>query len=121
MLARKRKWQCTRPLWVLFLCLSRLRETFVKGGEFDYQRVHIDNAPYPYQQVPELRDVANFNVGLLAQQAGLSLNQILTIAGLYANRYASNKKPGSPYGLDPESLKLTVLGYNTGASGVYDK
>jgi hypothetical protein len=57
----------------------------------------------------------------MAQQAGLSLNDVLTIAGEYAKRNSSNYRPNEPYGLDPQIRTLTEQGYQVGASGVYDK
>ena len=65
--------------------------------------------------------MSNFNVGLYAQKAGLSLGEILGIAGDFAKKNSSNHDPSQPYGLDPQTREFTELGYQTGASGVYGK
>ena len=47
---------------------------------------------------PRAHYVSNFNVGLLGQQAGLSLNELLTISGTYArvNSFYDPGRPGDP-------------------------
>jgi hypothetical protein len=84
-----------------------LKEDLCQNGDFDYQRATL--AKGTLQQLPQFRDVSNFNVGLLVQQAGLSLNEILTIAGSYARYNSSNYRPDQPYGLDPQTRDLTEL------------
>ena len=96
-----------------------LKENLAHNGNFDYQRVTF--AQGNLQQLRQFRDVSNFNVGLLAQQAGMSLNDILTIAGNFAKSNSSNYDPNQPYGLDPQTRDFTTLGYQTGESGVYGK
>jgi RHS repeat-associated protein len=96
-----------------------LKQTLRQNGDYDYQRASFVKGDL--QQLPQFRDVSNFNVGLLGQQAGLSLNELLTIAGTYARFNSSNYSPDRPYGLDPRTKDLTVLGYQTGASGAYGK
>ncbi len=91
-----------------------------QGGTFDYQR--SENFITGFTQYRQFRDVANFNVGLFMQQTGsFSLNDTLTIAGLYASVGSSNRKPGQPYGLDSTTAEWIVKGYNAGSSGVYGK
>jgi RHS repeat-associated protein len=96
---------------------SGLKQGVSHNGDFDYQRVTFVSGDL--QQLPQFRDVSNFNVGLLGQQAGLSQDELLTIAGNYARTHASNYRPDQPYGLDPQTYELTVEGYQFGASGAY--
>ena len=57
---------------------------------------------------------------MYSQQAGLTLNETLTIAGTYATYFSSNANPNSQYGLSDRQQELTTAGYNIGASGVYN-
>lgn len=95
-----------------------LKQAVAQNGDFDYQRTTL--AAGDLQQLPQFRDVSNFNVGLIGQQSGLSLDTLLQIVGSYAKGNSSNARPDQPYGLDPRTRDLTILGYQTGASGVYD-
>ncbi|MGO9009674.1 MAG: RHS repeat domain-containing protein [Bryobacteraceae bacterium] len=94
-----------------------IRQALHHNGDYDYQRVTLVDGDL--QQLPQFRDVSNFNVGLLGQQAGLSLDELLSIVGDYAKHNSSNYSPDQPYGLDPRTKDLTVSGFQTGASGVY--
>jgi hypothetical protein len=87
------------------------------GSIFDYQWQgnHITG----FVQLPQYRDVSNFNVGLFCQQAGLSLDETLTIAGRYASLFSSNAKRGEPYGLAPRTAKFIQAGHDAGTRGVY--
>jgi hypothetical protein len=96
---------------------SALKSDLQQNGDFDYQRTSFVSGDL--QQLPQFRDVSNFNVGLLGQQAGLSLDELLTIVGGYASLHSSNYQPDQPYGLDPQTRELTVAGYQVGASGAY--
>jgi hypothetical protein len=96
---------------------TALKETLHQNGDYDYQRASFVSGQL--QQLPQFRDVSNFNVGLLGQQAGLSLNELLTIAGTYARFNSSNYRADQPFGLDPQTRDLTILGFNSGASGLY--
>jgi hypothetical protein len=87
------------------------------GGVFDYQR--SGNSFTGLTQFPEFRDVSNFNVGLFCQQAGLTLEETLTIAGRFARIRSSNARPDQPYGLDKQTADLIRSGFETGASGVF--
>jgi hypothetical protein len=94
-----------------------LQKAVAQNGDFDYQRATL--ADSDLQQLPQFRDVSNFNVGLIGQQSGLSLDTLLQIVGHYAQGYSSNADSDQPYGLNPRTRDLTILGYQTGASGVY--
>ena len=96
------------PAWMV----AKLRANVSHGGTFDYQRRGD-------QFFGQFTPVSNVNVGLFAQQAGLSLEETLAIAGLYARRYSNNAKPGEPYGLNPNQLKYTMAGFKIGQSGVF--
>jgi hypothetical protein len=87
------------------------------GGTYDYQRSgHFYSG---YTQFPQFRDVSNVNVGLLAQQAGLTLDQALDIAGLYAKYFSSNAMPGQEHGLDPRTAEFIKIGFRIGESGAF--
>ncbi len=101
----------------LSLLYFGLKKDLRQNGDFDYQRATF--VAGDLQQLRQFWDVSNFNVGLLAQQAGLSLDEVLTIAGTYARLNSSNYHPDQPYGLDKQTKDLTVLGFQTGVSGAY--
>jgi hypothetical protein len=73
-----------------------------------------------FQQLPQFRDVSNFNVGLFSQQAGMTLEQTLNVAGDFANLLSGNFSPNSPHGLDPRTADFITGGYNEGASGAFN-
>jgi hypothetical protein len=89
------------------------------GGRFDYQRQgnHITG----FTQLPQFRDVSNFNVGLFCQQAGLSIDETLRIAGGYANLFSNNAKTAQSYGLEQRTRSLIELGFNVSACGIFDE
>jgi hypothetical protein len=89
-----------------------------QGGIFDYQRA--GSYLTGFTQLPQFRNVSNFNVGLFCQQAGMTLDETLNLAGLYARLFSNNARPGSSYGLDDRTQAYIMLGYQTGASGVFD-
>lgn len=89
------------------------------GGTFDYQR--RGNRITGYTHLPQFQKVSNLNVGLFAQQAGLTLEQVLKITGEFARQFSSNAKEGEPYGLDPIQLEFIRLGYKIGESGMFDR
>jgi len=98
-----------------------LGEAVGTGGQFDYQRVgpQSDDITGGFQQLGQFRDVSNFNVGLFAQQAGLTIEDTLTTAGQFARGlpgipFSSNYSPGSPYGLDPRTAEFIRVGYQAG-------
>jgi len=74
-------------IWTTETLFIGLGSTLGWGGLFDYQRT---GAPGFFQQYPQYRDVSNFNIGVLAQQAGLSEAYIQRIAGLAAAIGSSN-------------------------------
>jgi hypothetical protein len=96
------------PAWMV----ANLRANVSHGGTFDYQRRGD-------QFLGQFTPVSNVNVGLFAQQAGLSLDEALAIAGLYARQYSGNAKPGEPHGLHPNQLKYITAGFKIGQSGVF--
>ena len=96
------------PAWMV----ANLRANVSHGGTFDYQR---RGGQFLHQFTP----VSNVNVGLFAQQAGLSLEETLATAGLYARLFSSNAKDSEPYGLDPDQLKYITAGFRIGESGVF--
>jgi hypothetical protein len=87
------------------------------AGTFDYQR----SGSYftGYTQFRQFKNVSNVNVGLFAQQAGLTLDQALWIAGGFASVFSSNKRPDRPSGLDPLTEKYIRIGFEIGQSGVF--
>lgn len=87
--------------WSLYAYLSH-------GGTFDYQRQ--GNPLTGYTQLPQFRDVSNFNVGLFAQQAGLTLDQALSFAGTYAGIFSGNARPNQSYGLDSRTAQFIQSG-----------
>jgi hypothetical protein len=97
-----------------------VRKELGQGGQFDYQRLWIpDNAASDYLQLPQFRDVSNFNVGLFMQQAWVPLETTLLIAGEYAKAHSSNYMPDQPYGLDPRTRQWIERGYKVGKTGMF--
>jgi len=88
------------------------------GGKFDFQRK--GSFLFGYSQYPQFRDVSNFNVGLLCQQSGLTLEETLTVAGHFAHFFSSNYAPNEPYGVDARDRKFIERGSLSGASGVFE-
>jgi hypothetical protein len=87
------------------------------AGTYDYQR--SGNMITGYTQYPRFRPIANVNVGLLGQQAGLTLEEVLNIAGTFAGLRSSNANSNAPYGLDSQPLRYIKRGYEIGQSGVF--
>ncbi|MSP75812.1 MAG: hypothetical protein EXR12_06720 [Rhodospirillaceae bacterium] len=96
------------------------RKELGQGGRLDYQRLWIpdDSAP-DYLQLPQFRDVSNFNVGLFTQQAWVPLETTLMIAGEYAKRHSSNYMADQRYGLDPRTRQWIERGYKIGKTGMF--
>lgn len=90
-----------------------------QGGTYDHQR--RGNMVTGYTQLPQFRPIANVNVGLLGQQAGLTLDETLDIAGTYAQLRSSNADPKAPYGVDPRTLHYIKRGYEIGQTGMFDQ
>jgi len=88
-----------------------------QGGTYDYQRK--GNRITGFTQYPQYRDVSNFNVGLLTQAAGLTLDETLSYAGDLAYWESSNYSPNQPYGLNPRTAAFITLGYTYGQSGAF--
>ncbi len=97
---------------------TALGEAVGTGGQFDDQRMgpQSDVVTGGFQQLPEFRDVSNFNVGLFAQQAGMTLEDTLTTAGNFARMFSGNYSPNSPYGLAPQTAEFIKIGYQAGAT-----
>src|ERR1039458_7112092 len=83
------------------------------GGKYDYQRSgdQIFGEVVGFEQLPQFRDVSNFNVGLFCQKAGLTLEQTLKTAGDFAKKASSNAAPKQPYGLDPRTKEFIQTGH----------
>lgn len=88
-----------------------------QGGLYDYQRK--GNLITGITQLPQFRDVSNFNVGLVGQQAGMSLPQLLTVAGGFAQAFSNNYSPNQPYGLAPQTYAWIVTGWSVGNAGYF--
>ena len=106
------------PLHWKIVPLEQMVVNAGQGGTYDHQR--RGNMITGYTQLPQFRPIANVNVGLLAQQAGLTLDQTLDIAGTYARLRSSNADPNAPYGLDPQTLHYIKRGYEIGQTGMFD-
>jgi RHS repeat-associated protein len=91
------------------------------GGQFDYQRVgpQSDVITGGFQQLPQFKAVSNFDVGLFAQQSGLTLDETIGTASTFFKIFSTNKDRSGPAGMDPETYHFMVLGYQAGESGVY--
>jgi hypothetical protein len=83
-----------------------------QGGSLDYQRER--NASGGFTQLRHFKNVANVNVGLYMQQAGMTLEETLFIAGRYARRNSSNARPSEPYSLHPDQKKFIEIGFEIG-------
>jgi hypothetical protein len=95
------------------------------GGAFDYQRsgnqfLGLLTHGATFTQLPQFRSVSDVNVGLFCQQAGLTLDETLSIAGRYPRLFSSNSKPDQPDSLDPITAQFIITGYNLGQSGIFD-
>ena len=101
--------------------IMELKRNLGHGGAFDYQRERNTdpNSTEEFTQLQQFRDVANFNVGLFCQQAGLTLTQTLLIAGTYATFNSKNRNFSKPYFLDERTRRYIEKGYAAGASGTF--
>jgi hypothetical protein len=88
------------------------------GGLFDYQRE--GKTLSGFTQLPQWRNVSNVNVGVLCQQAGLSLDDTLRIAGAYARMRSRNADPTRATGLDERTEEYTRIGHEIGRNGVFN-
>ena len=88
------------------------------AGTYDHQR--RGSMITGYTQLKQFRPIANINVGLLGQQAGLTLDEILGIAGMFARLRSSNADPNAPYGLSARTLHYIKRGYEIGQNGQFD-
>jgi hypothetical protein len=69
--------QAVNPTVADAYMLASLNHNVGHGGTFDYQR---SGDTY----IKDFRDVSNFNVGLFAHKAGLSLDQTLKLTSIFA-------------------------------------
>jgi len=88
-----------------------------QGGKFDYQR--RGNRISGYTHLPQFANVSNLNVGLFSQQAGLTLEETLWIAGKFACNFSSNSDASKPYCLSSGQLKYITDGFKLGESGAF--
>lgn len=89
-----------------------------QGGVFDYQRE--GNHAQGFVQYPHFRNVSNFNVGLFAHQAGMSLEETLRISGAFS-RLFGRTDTAQPYALQKQTADFIKKGFEASASGVYDE
>jgi len=108
-----------------FYLVSRMLHDVGTGGRFDYQRAGVQVlgllGVLPFLHRREFRDVANFNVGLYCQQAGLTFEETLKTAGVYASLFSRNRDAAAPVGLDPQTRDMIASGFAIGESGVYGR
>jgi hypothetical protein len=97
--------------------VTQLGLNVAQWGNFDYQR--RGNIISGGTHLPQFANVSNFNVGLFAQQAGLTLDDVLTFAGIYATFRSRNAKFSDPHHLNPEQLQFITAGYKAGESGAF--
>jgi hypothetical protein len=105
----------TNPFLPLLFLVDSLGRDLTQGGTFDYQRERTDSGGY--LQLPHFQHVSNFNVGLYNQQAGLSLDETLAVAGGYAVVRSRNADLTQPYGLAEEQRQFIELGFRAGQTG----
>lgn len=87
------------------------------AGTFDYQR--RGNMITGYTQVPQFREVSNINVGIFAQQAGLTLDETLKLAEMFAWGRSNNYRHDQSNGLDDKTAQFITSGFNIGKTGVF--
>lgn len=104
------------PAYLAYLA-GTLGSNVGQGGSFDYQRQGNMVTGYTHRQ--QFVKVSNLNVGLFAQQAGLTLEQTLIIAGEFARLRSSNADEKE--GLNRTQREFITLGYRIGASGMFDR
>lgn len=102
------------PAYLAYLA-GTLGSNVGQAGRFDYQRQ--GNIVTGYTHLQQFVKVSNLNVGLFAQQAGLTLDQTLIIAGEFARLRSSNGEDG----LNRTQREFITLGYKIGASGMFDR
>jgi len=106
----------TAPLAPLYLATA-LATSLGHAGTFDYQRQ--GSIFTGYTQLPQFREVSNINVGIFAQQAGLTLGEILKLAGAFAWARSDNYRRDQPDGLDPLTAQYITTGFNIARTGVF--
>ena len=109
------------PLVVVEMMYEALHRNVDHGGDFDYQRQANNDQKGGFVQLRQFRNVSNVNVGLFCQQVGLPREMALTISGLFAVLFSSNRDIGAPYFLDKDTKKYIDIGYDLGEKGVFDR
>ena len=89
------------------------------AGAYDYQRK--GSLFTGYTQLRHFRNISTINVGLIGQQAGLTLRELLTISGTFADWLSSNSDPADEYKLSAQTRFYIEEGYRIGSSGVYGR
>lgn len=98
-----------------------LRANLGQAGTFDYQRRRYPPGKDGLTQLRQFRSVANINVGLFAQQLGLSRKETLGLAGYYALKNSSNRNLlHPPYFLDPDTQKYIETGCEIGEKNLFE-
>ncbi len=97
--------------------LTQLALNLAHWGKFDYQR--RGNVITGGTHLTQFANVSNFNVGLLGQQAGLSLDDMLQFAGAFACWRSNNADPSMQHCLNAEQHEYILAGYKAGQSGMF--
>ena len=95
------------------------------GGRYDTQRGSRSGQIMAllrndFIQHRQFRPIANINVGLYGQQFGLTLEQTLGVAGMWARIASSNTDPNAPNKLDARTEYFIRKGYEISAKGLFD-
>jgi hypothetical protein len=106
----------TAPLAPFYLATA-LGVSLGHAGTFDYQR--RGNIITGYTQLPQFREVANINVGIFAQQAGLTLDETLKLAEVFAWGRSNNYHHDQSNGLDDKTAQFIRSGFNIAKTGVF--
>ncbi|HTG20861.1 MAG TPA: hypothetical protein VK681_12515 [Reyranella sp.] len=106
----------TAPLAPFYLATA-LGASLGHAGTFDYQR--RGNIITGYTQLPQFREVSNINVGIFAQQAGLTLDETLKLAETFAWGRSNNYHRDQPNGLDDKTAQFIRSGFNIAKTGVF--
>ena len=100
-----------------FYLATALGASLGHAGTFDYQR--RGNIITGYTQLPQFREVSNINVGIFAQQAGLTLDETLKLAEMFAWGRSNNYHHDQPNGLDDKTEQFIRSGFNIAKTGVF--
>ncbi len=106
----------TAPLAPFYLATA-LGVSLGHAGTFDYQR--RGNIITGYTHLPQFREVSNINVGIFAQQAGLTLDETLKLAEMFAWGRSNNYHHDQPNGLDDKTAQFIRSGFNIAKTGAF--